>query len=180
MFRVKFNDNTEVNVDKHQIIQLVENTLSNIIDFHKLNEDEEIEFNRKKEIFASVGVSLEKVESQGWKISQIDGGTFVIDCPYAPIEIKETRFGTLISLVDGFFRGNKNLPISGGEHIDELINDAESQLEFAKDDLVDDNIIDMLEMTIENFKSITTSMTECTTSSAIATVAQPLTKKDEE
>jgi len=198
MFKITLNDNTFVNVEKEQAEMIVESLFEHVSGIRLLEADEVEARQEIADRLAAKGISLDNCEAMGYQVEPSEDGWIMINIPNGSVYIEATEFGDLVKMEGDFFNNNELIPISGGETFQDLIKDAEDQVEYigAKYPEAEDDII-LLNKVIEDWKSIalpvnedvepdlgdldletseedSTLVTECTASGAVASVATPI------
>lgn len=198
MFKITLKDNTFVNVDKEQAEMIVESLFEHVSGIRLLEADEVEARQEIADRLAAKGISLDNCEAKGFQVEPGKAGWILINIPNGSIYVEATEFGDLVKMEGDFFNNNELLPISGGETFQDLIQDAEDQIEYigAKYPEAEDDVI-LLKKVVEDWKSIampvnedaepdlgnldleteepdSTLVTECTTSGAVASVALPV------
>lgn len=198
MFKITLKDDTFVNVEHEQAKMIVESLFEHISGIRLLEEDEVEARQALAERLAAKGISLDNCEAMGYQVEPGEDHHIYINIPNGSIYVEAWRDGDLVKMDGDFFNGNELMPISGGESLQELIQDAEDQKEYISDKYPEaENDVALLSKVIEDWKAIATPITEdaepdlvnldleteepdstlvteCTTSGAVASVASPI------
>lgn len=202
MFKITLKDNTFVNVDKEQAEMIVESLFEHVSGIRLLEADEVEARQEIADRLAAKGISLDSCEAMGFEVDVYDNdmlaGDMLIKVPHGSILVEYTEFGDHVVLADSYFNNNEKMPISGGDTINDLIADAEDQIQYISDKYPEeDTDIALLAKVVKDWKSIampvnedaepdlgnldleteepdSTLVTECTTSGAVTSVALPV------